>query len=264
MTGVARRNGCGPVGVLPDFPGAARMWGSPGVAGGRRLVCVSGLGGNVDEWAGVGPGLAAHGEVVAVEAVTDGPGAGDGPLRAGVIALDPLLADSSRPCVLVGHSMGGVICLLTAAAQPDRLAGLILTSPFLPVGRGGRSAVATAVDYAHHRLLFASDVRNRRRSRPARGGGGPHARAAGLRALAYYGLRPAAFHAVADQVTCPVLLVHGDDDHYVPPAFAGAAASRHPDWGLDLIAGAGHFPHRDDPTDWLARVDPWLRRLRTP
>ncbi len=233
------------------------MWGSPGGPGDRRLLCVSGLGGDVDEWSAVGPGLAARGEVVAVEAPGDG-------LGAGVTALDRLLADSSRPCVLIGHSMGAVICLLTAAAQPERPTGLVLTSPFLPVGRGGRSTVATAADYAHHRMLFARDVRSRRRRGTARSSAGPLTRVAGLRALAYYGLRPAAFHAVADQVTCPVLLVHGGDDHYVPPAFARAAAARHPDWRLEMIAGAGHFPHRDNPADWLARVDPWLRRLQTP
>lgn len=260
---MARRRTPSPVSLLPDFSGPARMWGSPGGSGDRRLLCVSGLGGDVDEWAGVGPGLAVHGEVVAVEAAGAGLRTGDGPLRAGVTALEPLLADTSRPCVLVGHSMGGVIGLLTAAAQPDRLAGLILTSPFLPVGRGERSAVATAADYARHRMLFARDVRSSRRARQARSAAGPGNRAAGLRALAQYGLRPAAFHAMADRVTCPVLLVHGGDDHYVPPAFARAAAARHPDWRLDVIAGAGHFPHRDNPADWLARVDPWLRRLWT-
>jgi pimeloyl-ACP methyl ester carboxylesterase len=61
--------------------------------------------------------------------------------------------------------------------------------------------------------------------------------------------------------SCPVLLVHGADDHYVPPGFVLAAAARHPAWQVALIAGAGHFPHRDDPAAWLATVDPWLRAL---
>jgi pimeloyl-ACP methyl ester carboxylesterase len=84
--------------------------------------------------------------------------------------------------------------------------------------------------------------------------------AAALRTLARYGVRPAAFHNLADRVSCPVLLLHGDEDHYVPPAFALAAADRHPQWEFSLIPGAGHLPHRDNPANWLASVDPWLRR----
>ncbi len=67
---------------------------------------------------------------------------------------------------------------------------------------------------------------------------------------------------MADRVSCPVLLVHGGEDHYVPPVFALAAAGRHPAWQLALITGAGHFPHRDNPAAWLTSVVPWLQRLQ--
>src|SRR5205823_551865 len=128
----------------------------------------------------------------------------------------------------------------------ERLAGLLLNAPFLPFSRNGRSSLLSAADYARHRALFFAAVR-RRRQEPSRSQAlDRRTQAAALRALPSYGVRPAAFHAIADRVGCPVLLLHGEQDHYVPPAFALAAAGRHPQWQLSLIPGAGHFPHRDN------------------
>jgi pimeloyl-ACP methyl ester carboxylesterase len=246
------------------FRDTACVW--PSTEGGRRRsVCLSGLGGAAQEWNHVGPALTRHGDVIAVELTlraANSTRSGEAPLETALEALDRVLAGTPGLSVLIGHSMGALAGTLLAGRQPDRLAGLVLTAPFVPVARNGRSTLATAADYARHRTLFVADAGRRRRERLEPRVGSRRARAAGLRALAEYGLRPAAFHAMADRVSCPVLLVHGDEDHHVPPAFACAAAARHPAWDVALIAGAGHFPHRDDPAAWLAAVDPWLSRLR--
>jgi pimeloyl-ACP methyl ester carboxylesterase len=234
-------------------------------AGGRGLVCVSGLGGETDEWMNVGPALARHGDVIAVELTLDAPNsiqAGGGPLQIAVQALDRLLASEPEQPVLLGHSMGALASMLVAATRSDRLAGLVLTAPFVPAARNGRSTLVTAADYGRHRVLFLTGARRRRCERRGPGAVSRRLRVAGLGALARYGLRPGAFHAVADQVACPVLLVHGRDDHHVPPAFVLAAAARHPTWQVALLAGVGHFPHRDHPAAWLATVDPWLQGLQ--
>lgn len=243
---------------------AGREWHSTGTRG-CGLVCVSGLNGAAGEWTGVGPALARYGDVGAVEltlrAASGAHGRG-GPLQAGAQALDPVLASPPERSVLIGHSMGAVVSMLKAATEPDRLAGLVLTAPFLPVARHGRSTLRTVADYAHHRVRFVAGTRDRRRLE--RRTVDRRTRATGLLALARYGVRPAAFHAMADRVSCPVLLVHGGEDHYVPATFALAAAARHPAWQLDLLTGVGHFPHRDNPAAWLSAVAPWLQRLQPP
>jgi pimeloyl-ACP methyl ester carboxylesterase len=163
---------------------------------------------------------------------------------------------------MIGHSMGALASMLIASSHSHRLAGLVLSSPFVPAARNGHSTLSAAADYLRHRALFLAGT-------PRRAGNSEvptvdrRMRIAGLGALARYGLRPAVFHEIADRVDCPVLLVHGSEDHYVPPAFAIAAARRHPTWQIALIAAAGHFPHRDEPDAWLAVVDPWLARLRS-
>jgi pimeloyl-ACP methyl ester carboxylesterase len=239
---------------------------------GRPLcVCVSGLGGTAKEWAEVGPALARAVDVVAVELALGPPartpdhsrpllaerGAisrGDGgPLQAAVSALDLVIGVAPDGAFLICHSMGALAGMLLAATGTSRLAGVVLTAPFLPAARNGRSTLATAVDYARHRALFLAGTRRRHRGRgPQTPAIGRQTRAAALGALARYGLRPTAFHAMADRLDCPVLLVHGGADHYVPPAFARAAAARHPAWQLALIPGAGHFPPPRQP-DRLAR-----------
>jgi esterase len=234
-------------------------------AGGRVLVCVSGLGGATREWTSVAPALIGFGEVIAVELTMSAASdcrSGGGPLAIAVDGLDRVLGSVAERPVLIGHSMGALASMLIAATRPYSLGGLVLTAPFAPVARNGRSRLATAADYARHRLLFLMSARRRPRSEVRTAN--RRDRAAGLVALAHYGLRPAVFHTMADRVSCPVLLVHGDNDHYVPPAFARAVAARHPAWQFALIAEGGHFPHRDAPAAWLAAVDPWLRRLRPP
>lgn len=128
----------------------------------RRLVCVSGLDCAANEWAGVGSALARYGDVFAVElALRDLQSRR--PLQAEGEAIARALADAPERSVLIGHSMGSVVSLLVTAAQPDRLAGLVLTAPFLLVARNGRSTLVTAADYERHRVLFAAGARGRRR-----------------------------------------------------------------------------------------------------
>jgi len=222
----------GPMQAGGDSRDTACVWPST-EAGGRPSVCVSGLGGAADEWTDVGPALAQYGDVIAVELtlpVASPIRSGGAPLEAALDALDRVLASAPERSVLIGHSMGALASMLIAATQPHRLAGLVLTATFVPVARNGRSTLATAADYARHRVLFLAGAGRRRRDRSELRTVNRRTRAAGLRALAQYGLRPGAFHALADRVSCPVLLVHGGDDHYVPPAFALAAAARHPAW----------------------------------
>ncbi len=233
----------------------------PSTGGG--FICISGLGGVSGEWACVAESLKRRGRVLVLEL----PVAGDGsssragsPLAAGHrLVREALARDGTHRPVLLGHSMGALAAILAAANEPARLAGLVLTAPFLPVARHGRSRIRTAADYGRHRALFIGETARRtplrRESMTVR------SRAAALRSLARYGLRPNSFHALADRVTCPVLLVHGSSDHYVPAAFASGAAERHPGWRLELVAGAGHFPHRDAPGAWLQAVEPWLDSL---
>jgi esterase len=194
----------------------------------RTIVCISGVGGSPSEWDAVTPLLSRF---------------------AGVATTIP----ARGSVVLIGHSEGGVAALRIAAGQPGRIDAAVLASGFFPPARAGRSLPAAVVDYGRHRLLYLRDLAARgRRPSPSRRGIGQMA------SLARLGLRPAAFHRLAGAVLCPVLVIHGDQDHIVPIAFARAAVAAHPSWTFRELHGIGHHPHRDQPTAWATAVTEWL------
>jgi pimeloyl-ACP methyl ester carboxylesterase len=157
------------------------------------------------------------------------------------------------PVVVVGHSFGAVAALRLAGDRPSRVEGAVLTGGFYPPARDGRSMIATARDYGRHRLLYAREVAGRGRApRPTMRS------ARRLALLARLGLHPGTFHALADRVRCPLLVVHGAMDHVVPIAFAHAAATRHPAWAYHECPEGGHFMHRDTADLWADVVGRWL------
>lgn len=183
----------------------------------NALVILPGLGSSMSEWADAARALG-----LALPASSELPPSGS--------------------AVVVGHSLGGVQGLRIAAAHPKRVCGLVLTGSFFPPARDGRTIGAALTDYGHHRALYLRDVARRDRA--------PRPTVSGLRelgSLARLGIRPHTFHALANEVGCPVLVIHGHDDHVVPVAFARAATTRYVAWTYREVADAGHFVHRDLP-----------------
>jgi pimeloyl-ACP methyl ester carboxylesterase len=194
-------------------------------------VCLHRLGGSAAEWAEPARELRAHGRIA-----TAMPGSGS--------------------VVLLGHSFGAVQALTIAAARLERIRAVVLTGCFFPPARGGLTLAATVLDYGRHRVLYVRDLAARRRApRPTPMG------ARRLASLAWLGVRPRAFHRLADGVRCPVLVVHGDRDHVVPVGFARAAAAAHPAWTLREMHDGGHFVHRDRAPEWSTIVGGWLDGL---
>jgi len=93
-----------------------------------RVVLIHGSVGNAEAWAPVRPTLEERFEVVA----PNRGGYPPGPLLERIDfeqqakELSPLLGDGAH---LVGHSYGGVIALLIAAANPDRVSSLVVSEP---------------------------------------------------------------------------------------------------------------------------------------
>ena len=104
-------------------------------AGSPVVVLEAGRGNGADSWKRVMPLLAPHVRVAAY----DRAGLGGSPPASspGLVLIDRQLADlasvitglAAGPCVLAGHSWGGMLIQLLAFRRPDLVAGLVLVDP---------------------------------------------------------------------------------------------------------------------------------------
>ncbi|WP_083458963.1 alpha/beta fold hydrolase [Jiangella muralis] len=184
--------------------------------------------------------------------------------------LDAAGADRA---VLVGNSLGGLVAYLTAALHPDRVAGLVLISAAADLTGDEHAPLVRAIatfdeerpgddgwacynrrawqrDYPGFARWFVDTALGDEATAEAREDGvrmaldvTPEVLAAGVTARSGppAGVQAAKLRRLAAQLTCPVLLIHGDRDAVVPPAWSAALAAT-----LDAVVtplpGAGHCP----------------------
>ena len=125
---------------------------------GPTIVLVHGLGSRAEHWLPVARKLAHDYRVVLVE--LPGHGSSDMPEpfsleRATQSLVQALEAESRGPVILVGHSVGGLVAVSAALAQPQRVRGLVLVETLLEPQVGGveREAMLRALDDDYQGLL---------------------------------------------------------------------------------------------------------------
>ena len=277
-----------------DGPVAYRQW--PGPIG-TTFVLVHGLGGSHLSWIQVASGLAGLGRVLALDLPGFGrsPRTGRGTRLMDERRWLSRFLDAAveGPVVLAGNSMGGAVSLLEAAVEPERIEGLVLTSSVFPLAHGGFphpivlgsfaaydvprlgevivAARRAAVDpdtfvrlglrmltvdpstipedvVALHTQLIA-DLRTEADA--------PAAFLDAARSINTYVRNPSLGARTMDNVRCPVLVIHGRKDRFVPVGNAIAALTDHPVWRGRLLARVGHVPQMEAPARWLTEVADW-------
>jgi pimeloyl-ACP methyl ester carboxylesterase len=277
-----------------EGPIAYRGWDGPSDT---AYVLVHGLGASHLSWIQVGEGLSGWGRVIAVDLPGFGnsPLAGRGAgLMDERRALSALIGWIDAPrIVLCGNSMGGAISILQAAVEPATVAGIVLTNSVFPwrfkavphplvlaafgiyaTPRLGEGVVAWRVRgmdpeqmvrlslqvlAADPRSIPAEVVRllvdlaRERRDDPDV----TRSFIEATRSMLRLGRRPQIARRALDNVSCPVLLLHGRRDRLVPAAFAEAELARHPGWRGRFFRDLGHIPQMEAPGRWLAEVADW-------
>lgn len=252
---------------------------------GPALVLVHGLGANWQNWLLTIPAFMASHRVVAL----DLPGFGGSAMPAQPIAIRGYAAVVDAVCealgiertVVVGSSMGGFVGAELALSFPTRVDGLVLVSaaglsieerrrePFLTLARAWSVATVRAVGARDavvrrmrlRRAALALVVRHPERlSAPltaelVQSTGKPGFIPA-LEAMLGYSLRER-----LPQITCPVLVVWGEDDRLVPVADAegfrrliGANARS------VVFTDTGHAPMIERPSRFNAELAAFLAR----
>lgn len=234
------------------------------------LVLLHGFTDDADCWAPLLPDLAAFGGVLAVDARGHGASAlppgpvGPAPQAADVAAvLDPL---TTRPAVVVGHSMGAVTAAHLAAARPDLVAALVLEDP--PPDAYGDASVRGVPEWLRAaRAVPPADraaVCGRDNPRWPRDELAPWAASKDHVDLEFCRRPTATAPPLAETLAgldCPVLLIHGAVRHggMVGPSDA-EAMRRACDGRLTVVEfeDAGHNPRRDARADYLAALHAWI------
>ena len=154
---------------------------------------------------------------------------------------------------IIGHSDGGSIALLYAAAFPDALAGVIAIAPHVFVEDVSVKAIAettalyTQGDFRARLSRYHADVDS-----------------------AFYGwndiwLNPEFRHwnitRLLSSIRCPLLAVQGHDDEYGTMAQIDTIASHVPHAQLVKLPACGHSPHRQCPAMLDAAIAAFVRTI---
>jgi pimeloyl-ACP methyl ester carboxylesterase len=266
---------------------------------GRALILVHGLGGSHANWLAVAPHLADHGRVLAIDLAGHGRTLSLGrgaQVEANRHLLGRFIDDVvGEPAVLVGNSMGGYISLTEAAAEPDKVAGLVLVAPAVPAASGAGFDGRVVALFAGMMLPGIGGALMRRRAgrdpaenvretlalccvdpsrvdadvvaahvalaRERAGYGSVVGRdfLDAVRSLTVALIRRGRFFAMVATVRAPALIVQGERDRLVRLEAARALIRARPDWRLEILEDVGHVPQLEAPGRFLAIVEPWLR-----
>ncbi len=244
---------------------------------GHPLVLIAGVGYGGWFWHRVVPALAEQFQVITFDnrgaGATDKP---DGPYTTPMMAQDTAgLLDGLgvRRAYVMGHSLGGFIAQELALARPDLVERLILASttyggpnviPITPealevltnregdpvelVRRG--IGVACAPGFAERHPEVVQELLDYRLTNPV-----PPAQ---YQAQVMAGAEHNAEERIG-QITCPVLVLFGEDDRVVPPGNADLLAQKLPNARVKILPGVGHIFPIEDPE---ATVEAMLEFLK--
>jgi pimeloyl-ACP methyl ester carboxylesterase len=287
-----------PPSLWADLDGPVHYVDFGGPAGAPLIVCVHGLGGSHANWLAVAPQLTRTHRVLALD--LGGFGLTRGGARGTSVAANTRLLHRfvtevvGEPVVLVGNSMGGLVCALEAAAHPADVRGLAMLDPALPLSRSARPEPLVVAAFALYLApgLGALFQRGRRTVRTPEQVAwdiltfccaDPHRVPSDIVAahieLAHrreaYTEMDAEFVAATRSllsllrrregvlrtlgtIACPVLLVHGEKDRLVTVGSARLVAAANPDWRFVVAPGVGHVPMLEDPAFTLDLLVEWL------
>ncbi len=264
---------------------------------GLPLVMVHGLGGSIANWDAIGSRLATHARAVAVDLPGFGltPPREDWSLETHAGAVIETIAHFGGPAILVGNSLGALLCEIVAATRPELVEALILISPAVaprfpdssvhwPTARrlalNATPAVGTAISrYMIERLTpreLIEESLQRITHKPGRVP--PHLVEAFVeiaerrrclpwaadaipktgRSISKLILNRPRLVAMIREIKAPTLVVHGVSDHIVSPNAVAWLASLRLDWALVQMDDTGHTPQIDAPVRLLSIVEPWL------
>ncbi len=182
--------------------------------------------------------------------------------------------------ILIGHSMGGGVCLhladMMSRSTPSWSGKMVLLAPVayppvgsfpppaalqLPLGSAIDPAQSPAAVLARFFLTRAYAPGNQPTSEQVEGYAAGLSTAGQLRAFAAHGLTLGTLETRLPSfavITRETLVVSGDQETILPPGDAAQLASELPNATLQVIARSGHIPHEEQPSTTIDVISRYL------
>ena len=224
-----------------------------GGRGANTLVLVHGVNDQAGTWSSIVPMLVDRYRLIVPDLAGHGesaPSSGPLPLKLLVERLHAILENEGNPrATLVGNSMGGWVSLLYALEHDvERLiledASGMMWMPTVPLFPRTRDEALIALRAVHgpeaviHDFMVEAMLQRASESPMTR--------------VAQAGVFEYLVDARLPQLDKPVSLLWGADDGVLPVAYAEALRQRIRGATLEVIAGAAHIPHRQQPEKFVA------------
>jgi pimeloyl-ACP methyl ester carboxylesterase len=179
------------------------------------------------------------------------------------LAIMPVLEEATEPVVVIGHSHGGRVAVCLAALRPDLVRALVLVgAPVVKRTSTKRPSISYRLARSLHRIHLISDDRFEARRR--RSGSADYNAAQGVLRETLVTVINESFEEELRSLSCPVVLVWGDQDSDVPLEVAQRALSiigqdlpvgeRSPS-RLEVLEGVGHLVPTSDPRALRRAID---------
>ena len=259
----------------------------------EAVVLLHGLGSARSTWDPIVPVLTNQRRALAF----DQRGHGESSHASGTYTLEHYVPDAiafcesieTQPVVLVGHSLGGVVAASVAHSRPDLVRGLLLEDPPMYRGEPGEAhdnpflaafvLLHQLVSEMQARYAAPEEYERVLRTSPSPNGAGSFADVLGVegtkaRARGLASVDPDVFLAALDgsglvgaqpdaALGCPILVLRAD------PAFGAAFTAEHearfrstnPHADVEMIHGASHFMHDEQPERFLLKLHRFLDAL---
>jgi pimeloyl-ACP methyl ester carboxylesterase len=258
-----------------DVPGGRLAYDVNGPDDGALVLCVAGMGDRRASFRFLVPKLVGAGYQVACmdqrgHGESSAPWAGYGSPATGEDML-ALIRHLGRPATIIGHSNAAAAAIWAAAQEPGLVCGLALVGPFLRDGKLSSilrlaEKIVTSSPLIWSRLYYPSLYKATKPDdfdkylRDMRASLREPGRMAALRGVATEQER---CRARVPELRCPVRIVMGTKDPDFPDAVAAAKdgealIGQYTGVSLELIDGAGHYPHAELPEVTASAILPFL------
>jgi len=265
---------------------------------GPLILLLHGLAGSAENWEACGDDLTHLGRVVAVDLL----GSGETPPAGRKVTIEHNAALVARviddlgesSATLIGHSMSGLVAMVTAVKYPDRVDRIVLVNPALPLDyrhlpdlevlakllgplipvvgpmgvhlyRAGKTPRREVEETLRMNCVDLDSIPIDVRETIIEGASQRRRQAWAVpafveadRSVASYVLRPSRFRRLMHRVSQPTLLIHGTEDRLVSSGSARWAAAQRPDWDFVEIEGVGHVPMLEASDAFVGVVGGWL------